>query len=182
MEYSLVCQNFYAISFIPVRNKLFVFCIMLSLWVYMLYYCVGYCSSVPSFIIDSPGGKIDNAELDHRIQARIPNGVQSDSGGPEPLIKTFSRDLLNNENDIDSRADDWDEVKGEQRSLEESTVSAYLNGTETKKLPQAIIIGVKKGGTRALLEFLRVHPDIRAVGAEPHFFDRNYDKGLEWYR
>nr|XP_029491768.1 heparan sulfate glucosamine 3-O-sulfotransferase 4-like [Oncorhynchus nerka]XP_046162655.1 heparan sulfate glucosamine 3-O-sulfotransferase 4-like [Oncorhynchus gorbuscha] len=51
-----------------------------------------------------------------------------------------------------------------------------------KKLPQAIIIGVKKGGTRALLEALRVHPDIRAVGNEPHFFDRNYEKGLDWYR
>ena len=34
----------------------------------------------------------------------------------------------------------------------------------------------------ALLEFLRVHPDVRAVGAEPHFFDRSYDKGLAWYR
>ncbi|XP_031699949.1 heparan sulfate glucosamine 3-O-sulfotransferase 3A1-like [Anarrhichthys ocellatus] len=55
-------------------------------------------------------------------------------------------------------------------------------GEGSKKLPQALIIGVKKGGTRALLEFLRVHPDIRAVGAEPHFFDRNYDNGLEWYR
>ena len=52
----------------------------------------------------------------------------------------------------------------------------------SKKFPQAIIIGVKKGGTRALLEFLRIHPDLRAVGAEPHFFDRFYDKGLEWYR
>ncbi|KAM9473885.1 heparan sulfate glucosamine 3-O-sulfotransferase 4-like [Salvelinus alpinus] len=51
-----------------------------------------------------------------------------------------------------------------------------------KKLPQAIIIGVKKGGTRALLEALRVHPDIRAVGNEPHFFDRNYERGLDWYR
>ncbi|XP_063338025.1 heparan sulfate glucosamine 3-O-sulfotransferase 3A1-like [Pelmatolapia mariae] len=55
-------------------------------------------------------------------------------------------------------------------------------GEGSKKLPQALIIGVKKGGTRALLEFLRVHPDIRAVGAEPHFFDRNYHNGLEWYR
>ncbi|KAL6094591.1 hs3st3a1 [Pungitius sinensis] len=55
-------------------------------------------------------------------------------------------------------------------------------GEGSKKLPQALIIGVKKGGTRALLEFLRVHPDIRAVGAEPHFFDRNYENGLEWYR
>uniref|UniRef100_A0A3B5LRC5 Sulfotransferase n=1 Tax=Xiphophorus couchianus TaxID=32473 RepID=A0A3B5LRC5_9TELE len=52
----------------------------------------------------------------------------------------------------------------------------------TKKLPNAIIIGVKKGGTRALLEFLRIHPDVRAFGAEPHFFDRFYDRGLEWYR
>ncbi|TNM97338.1 hypothetical protein fugu_015494 [Takifugu bimaculatus] len=52
----------------------------------------------------------------------------------------------------------------------------------TKKFPQAIIIGVKKGGTRALLEFLRIHPDVRAVGAEPHFFDRFYEKGLDWYR
>ncbi|KAM9715617.1 heparan sulfate glucosamine 3-O-sulfotransferase 3A1-like [Menidia menidia] len=55
-------------------------------------------------------------------------------------------------------------------------------GEGSKKLPQALIVGVKKGGTRALLEFLRVHPDIRAVGAEPHFFDRNYEKGLQWYR
>ncbi|XP_075384518.1 heparan sulfate glucosamine 3-O-sulfotransferase 4 [Tenrec ecaudatus] len=51
-----------------------------------------------------------------------------------------------------------------------------------KKLPQALIIGVKKGGTRALLEAIRVHPDVRAVGIEPHFFDRHYEKGLEWYR
>ncbi|KPP60441.1 heparan sulfate glucosamine 3-O-sulfotransferase 3B1-like [Scleropages formosus] len=59
-------------------------------------------------------------------------------------------------------------------------VQESLQGS--KKLPQAIIIGVKKGGTRALLEFLRVHPDVRAVGSEPHFFDRFYDRGLRWYR
>ncbi|KAK9393359.1 heparan sulfate glucosamine 3-O-sulfotransferase 2-like [Crotalus adamanteus] len=51
-----------------------------------------------------------------------------------------------------------------------------------KRLPQALIIGVKKGGTRALLEALRAHPDVRAVGTEPHFFDRNYGHGLDWYR
>uniref|UniRef100_A0A670Y0W2 Sulfotransferase n=1 Tax=Pseudonaja textilis TaxID=8673 RepID=A0A670Y0W2_PSETE len=51
-----------------------------------------------------------------------------------------------------------------------------------RRLPQALIIGVKKGGTRALLEALRAHPDVRAVGTEPHFFDRNYGHGLDWYR
>ncbi|XP_063285069.1 heparan sulfate glucosamine 3-O-sulfotransferase 2 [Pelobates fuscus] len=51
-----------------------------------------------------------------------------------------------------------------------------------KRLPQAIIVGVKKGGTRAVLEFIRVHPEVRAMGTEPHFFDRNYERGLDWYR
>ena len=60
--------------------------------------------------------------------------------------------------------------------------ATFASGTAYKKLPNAIIIGVKKGGTRALLEFLRIHPDIRAPGPEPHFFDRNYHLGLEWYR
>ena len=51
-----------------------------------------------------------------------------------------------------------------------------------RRLPQALIIGVKKCGTRALLEYLRLHPEIRAPGPEPHFFDRYYHLGLEWYR
>jgi len=51
-----------------------------------------------------------------------------------------------------------------------------------RRCPQVIIIGAKKAGTRALLEFLRVHPDVRAVGPEVHFFDKNYHRGFEWYR
>lgn len=60
--------------------------------------------------------------------------------------------------------------------------SSAKEWTATRRLPQALIIGVKKGGTRALLEFLRLHPDIRALGSEPHFFDRHYARGLDWYR
>ncbi|ESO87067.1 hypothetical protein LOTGIDRAFT_154557 [Lottia gigantea] len=57
-----------------------------------------------------------------------------------------------------------------------------IKPTMSRKLPQALIIGVKKGGTRALLEFLRIHPNVRAPGPEPHFFDKHYNKGLDWYR
>lgn len=54
----------------------------------------------------------------------------------------------------------------------------------SRKLPAAIIIGVKKGGTRALLNMLKLHPDIETASGEVHFFDRNatYRKGLEWYK
>ncbi|KAK6469329.1 heparan sulfate glucosamine 3-O-sulfotransferase 1-like [Huso huso] len=57
-------------------------------------------------------------------------------------------------------------------------------GGPTQRLPGAIIIGVRKGGTRALLEMLNVHPDIRAAKSEVHFFnrDQNYQRGPSWYR
>lgn len=51
-----------------------------------------------------------------------------------------------------------------------------------KRFPDAIIIGVKKCGTRALLEFLKLNPQIKAPGPEVHFFDKHYDLGYDWYR
>lgn len=157
MEYSPILH---VVPSSHVKNKLLVFCVMLSLWVYMIYCCVGYCATVPNLTL----GSARSPEPDRAAAA--------DSQGPS---LGASRDLLNNESDLDSR--EWDDINNNN-----VITSSFLNETESKKLPRAIIIGVKKGGTRALLEFLRLHPDIRAVGAEPHFFDRNYYKGLEWYR
>lgn len=75
---------------------------------------------------------------------------------------------------------------GRIEDSEDSDVSEFeLEDDEFKKrLPNAIIIGVKKGGTRALLEILKIHPSIRACSSEVHFFDRdeNYEQGLSWYR
>lgn len=94
-----------------------------------------------------------------------------------------------NKNSTNSKEEDLSLYKNKLTSKgnePHTYVNLNSNGTRinpvTKRLPSAIIIGVKKGGTRALLEFLRAHPNIRATGPEPHFFDKNYDKGLEWYR
>ncbi|XP_068123627.1 heparan sulfate glucosamine 3-O-sulfotransferase 1 [Hyperolius riggenbachi] len=58
----------------------------------------------------------------------------------------------------------------------------YPNGTQQYR-PHTIIIGVRKGGTRALLEMLSLHPDISSAETEIHFFDweDQYRKGLDWY-
>ncbi|XP_029446752.1 heparan sulfate glucosamine 3-O-sulfotransferase 1 [Rhinatrema bivittatum] len=60
--------------------------------------------------------------------------------------------------------------------------NAHPNGTR-QQLPHAIIIGVRKGGTRALLEMLSLHPSIAVADSEVHFFDweDQYKKGLQWY-
>ncbi|OCT96725.1 hypothetical protein XELAEV_18008938mg [Xenopus laevis] len=58
----------------------------------------------------------------------------------------------------------------------------HLNGT-SQYLPHTIIIGVRKGGTRALLEMLSLHSDIAAAENEIHFFDweKQYQHGVKWY-
>lgn len=66
--------------------------------------------------------------------------------------------------------------------LSKSLDSRNTSEIPIQRLPQAIIIGVKKSGTRALLQFLRIHPDVESLGQEAHFFDRNYHRGLDWYR
>lgn len=44
----------------------------------------------------------------------------------------------------------------------EST-SEGTDSSAVQRFPQAIIIGVKKGGTRALIDMLKAHPDIAAA-------------------
>lgn len=53
-----------------------------------------------------------------------------------------------------------------------------------QRLPQCLIIGARKGGTRALIEFLSLHPSIKTKTHEVHFFDNNqlYSRGLGWYK
>ncbi|RUS91976.1 hypothetical protein EGW08_000189 [Elysia chlorotica] len=50
-----------------------------------------------------------------------------------------------------------------------------------QRMPKVIIFGAGKCGTRALVEFLKLHPNIASTRAEVHYFDENLDKGLEWY-
>ncbi|KAJ3607697.1 hypothetical protein NHX12_024748 [Muraenolepis orangiensis] len=241
MEYysPLGHHSFYACSSCSpaAKKKLLVLCVMFLLWVYVLYSCLGYCSGMPSVLVDSYRGKDTEASVAAAAAVRTENGgdrvdlmsrLMPSKPQPQPQQQAWvdmeadydyspstrtagSRDLLlDTENEVEVEMmedmrdsdDSWDgEARAEeppppllhqhqhqqqhheqQRSGEPGAMSSFSNGSGSKKLPQAIIIGVKKGGTRALLEFLRVHPDIRAVGAEPHFFDRNYNNGLEWYR
>lgn len=55
---------------------------------------------------------------------------------------------------------------------------------KSRNLPDCIIVGVKKGGTRALLEFVNLHPDVEISPREVHHFnfDNQYKRGLDWYR
>jgi len=47
--------------------------------------------------------------------------------------------------------------------------------------PDYIVIGVQKGGTTSLIHHFNQHPDNFTCTRELHFFDDNYEKGIESY-
>uniref|UniRef100_A0A673JBP4 Sulfotransferase n=2 Tax=Sinocyclocheilus rhinocerous TaxID=307959 RepID=A0A673JBP4_9TELE len=64
-----------------------------------------------------------------------------------------------------------------------SLATADPPANASRRLPDIIIIGVRKGGTRALIEMLSLHSDIVAAQSEVHFFDwdSHYRRGADWY-
>jgi hypothetical protein len=50
------------------------------------------------------------------------------------------------------------------------------------KKPGFLIIGAQKCGTTSLFHYLSQHPDLNLpVTKEIHFFDLQYEKGIDWY-
>jgi hypothetical protein len=51
------------------------------------------------------------------------------------------------------------------------------------RLPTFLIIGAPKAGTTSLASYLAAHPEVFiAEEKEVHFFDRQFELGLDWYR
>ncbi|XP_070397540.1 heparan sulfate glucosamine 3-O-sulfotransferase 1-like [Dermacentor albipictus] len=65
-----------------------------------------------------------------------------------------------------------------------AAAAAAADSDLRRRLPQCVIIGARKCGTRALLEFLALHPSVQKAPDEVHFFDddERYALGLDWYR
>ncbi|XP_020491970.1 heparan sulfate glucosamine 3-O-sulfotransferase 6 [Labrus bergylta] len=164
-------------NFGKVLSKVSVFFTMVLIFTYFFYCLTGFCDSAPRTLYRQQALEYDVLG-DHR-------SVLDDLRPPARLLPDAP--ALRNRTVASSTDAGQVDAPGQLPPLSDkgsapSSGMPVSNTFGTKRFPQAIIIGVKKGGTRALLEFLRIHPDVRAVGAEPHFFDRFYDRGLEWYR
>ncbi|XP_071797718.1 heparan sulfate glucosamine 3-O-sulfotransferase 6-like [Asterias amurensis] len=97
------------------------------------------------------------------------------------LVRAQSLEDSPTEEDLSSSSSS-DGTEDYEEDEEKETPPLRLEGEQKRRLPKAIIIGVKKGGTRALLEFLRGNPQVVVSGKELHFFDRHFDRGMDWYR
>jgi len=66
-----------------------------------------------------------------------------------------------------------------ERDLAELTRQPFRTPS---RLPTFLIVGAMRSGTTSLARYLGAHPDVwMAPEKEVHFFDRNFDLGLDWY-
>ncbi|KAK3731750.1 hypothetical protein RRG08_035419 [Elysia crispata] len=58
------------------------------------------------------------------------------------------------------------------------------NEEKKQRFPKALIVGTGKCGTRALIDYLNMHPYVTIAKREMHFFDRdeNWSRGYNWYK
>ena len=55
--------------------------------------------------------------------------------------------------------------------------------SRARSLPTAVIIGAQKSGTTSLYSYLAAHPAVATPSKkEVHYFDLNWDRGIDWYR
>jgi Sulfotransferase domain len=54
----------------------------------------------------------------------------------------------------------------------------------SRPLPDFLILGAQRSGTTSLARYLAEHPAVRTMAnvKGAHYFDKNYDKGIDWYR
>ncbi|XP_062331308.1 heparan sulfate glucosamine 3-O-sulfotransferase 6 isoform X1 [Osmerus eperlanus] len=155
------------------QSKLSVSFTMIIIFSYLFYSLTGYCDSLPRPVYEQQSNFLNKLLLNNELKSSPQRQLDAQNTSPGSVVREF---------DFDSVDSLFPTADNELLPVQGDNNISISNNFGSKKFPQAIIIGVKKGGTRALLEFLRIHPDVRAVGAEPHFFDRFYDKGPEWYR
>ncbi|CAL8272428.1 unnamed protein product [Lota lota] len=166
--------------------KVSVFFTMLLVFTCLFYCLAGVCDSVPRTLYygdyDDKSRGLDNPRSQALLRSHLAEELESRWNGTDSAESALGDAEERGTVDAPGQQLPSPSLIYDGATDDGGNGIPVSNTFGTKKIPQAIIIGVKKGGTRALLEFLRIHPDVRAVGAEPHFFDRFYDKGLEWYR
>lgn len=102
--------------------------------------------------------------------------ISSQTRFPVFLIRGVHSILL-----VSKNHDDLPKVHTIKTPVNETHLKRFSNSTP--HFPHCLIIGVCKAGTRAILEFLNMHPDVVRPMFETHFFDNvaNYKKGYRWY-
>jgi Sulfotransferase domain len=94
------------------------------------------------------------------------------------------RELRQRQSEIFQLRNKLDAMNGLEENAQEVPSAPQLSGKlKIGALPEFVIIGAPRCGTSAFYTLLTQHPNVeRAAKKEVHYFDNQFDKGIEWYR
>lgn len=128
----------------------------------------------------------DSVDIDREFPSDY--GAEFDDGDGDVVDDTSDEDEY--DEDEESGGFEYESLNdglndgSKDRPREQGSRREKLNNSNyTRKFPEGILIGVRKGGTGALIRFLALNPKIQTNPGEMKFFNtRDYNKGIEWYR
>ena len=107
----------------------------------------------------------------------------------EGEIRSYKREIFGLKNELraaEERAQGAPEGRPAAEAAAEAAGRASAGaaaGAQTGALPDFVVIGAAKCGTTSFYDLLSRHPYVEpALEKELHYFTKNFDKGIEWYR
>jgi len=130
---------------------------------------------VPAFRFDNVLGIARNVRAFLSIEGGVTRG-----SAPEDRRREISGQFETMRRRIQAQDDALRKKDAEISRLEERL---RPTGAPTGALPDFVVIGAQKSGTTSFYRDVIRHPHVgRSTKKEVHFFDHNFDKGLDWYR
>ena len=119
-------------------------------------------------------------EVDHKNVERVIIEERTAGHNETEDNSDYDYDDMSATSDEDHEEED-DSGDAFQDAEDEQLCADISAAPQHQALPGAVIFGTKKGGTRALLEFLNMHSQIKRAKNEVHYYDKNFARGLDWY-
>ena len=119
------------------------------------------------------------------LDKRAPQATDDLEGRAPQATDDFEGSVPQATDDLERRAPQaTDDLEGRASQAINDLEGRALQATDDlkRRTPQAILIGAAKSGTYALMAFLDMHPYIVAKAGDLPYFDKNFEKGTNWFR
>ena len=135
-----------------------------------------------------PGAQLHEEQAHKLTNARkLPKEQRNKTKEQAQTLRYARQHIKRREGEIRSYKREIFGLKNELRVAEERAQGAPEGrpaaGAQTGALPDFVVIGAAKCGTTSFYDLLSRHPYVEpALEKELHYFTKNFDKGIEWYR
>lgn len=96
----------------------------------------------------------------------------------KPYIKTKTKPHSLHQSNIPQKNNNIFYINNKPKNIITNNQLQIITSHPIKKLPNILIINIKKSKTKTLIKFLKIHPNINTPTNKIHYFNKNFHKNL----